>query len=188
MKPALLIIDMLVDFVHEDGALHVPGAQDAIPVIRKVHDTLRERGVPILYLCDAHSLDDPEMADWPPHAIQGTKGAEIVSSLEPSPDDLVIQKTHIRGFDEPEVAEKIEELEADYLIITGVATEHCVKETALQARKRGLAVTIVSDGIAGVERNTGDIERAVEDLRLAGAQFLSSKELLGDLEGRVHAA
>lgn len=188
MKPALLIIDMLVDFVHEDGALPIPGARDIIPVIRRVSDTLRERGVPVLYLCDAHSLDDPEMADWPPHAIKGTKGAEIVSGLEPAKGDIVIRKVNIRGFDEPEVADTIAKLQTDYLIITGVATDYCVKETAMQSRRRGLAVTIISDGVAGAERNPGDIERAVEELRLAGAQFLSSEELLGDLEGRVHAA
>jgi len=188
MKPAMLIIDMLADFIHEDGTLRVPGSRDIIPVIRQVRDTLRSRGVPILYLCDAHMVDDPEFANWPPHAVKGSKGAEIIPELAPGQGDTVIHKVHIRGLDEPEVSKKIAELGVDYLIMTGVATEYCIKETALQARKRGLAVTIVNDAVAGVERREGDVRRAVEDLRLNGAQFLSGQELLQELTGRVHAA
>lgn len=188
MKPALLIIDMLKDFATEDGSLFVPGSRRIIPVIRQVKDMLKERGVPVLYLNDAHAPDDPEFADWPPHAVRGSKGAEFIPELAPEEDDTVIEKVHIKGFDQPEVPAKLGELEADYLIVTGVATEYCVKETVLQARQRGLAVTIVDDAIAGVERSPGDVEQVKEELRQAGAQFLSSRELLGDLEGRVHAA
>lgn len=188
MKPALLITDMLKDFVDEDGSLYIPKARRIVPVIRKVKDTLKERGVPVLYLNDAHAADDPEFADWPPHAVRGSKGAEVIPELAPEEGDMVIEKVRIKSFDQPEVPAKLDELGADYLIVTGVATDYCVRETALEARQRGLAVTIIEDAVAGIERAPGDIERVKEELRLAGAQFLSSQELLGDLEGRVHAA
>src|SRR3990172_4472240 len=89
---ALLIVDMLNDFVREGAPLRVPEAEKTIPVIQCVRAMAHSAGAPVIYLCDSHRPDDPEFRAWGPHALRGTKGAEVIVELTPRPDDIVIRK------------------------------------------------------------------------------------------------
>ena len=90
---------MIEDFVHEGGALYCgPSMAKIVPVIQREVERARSAGEPVLYLKDDHLTDDAEFAQFPRHAIAGTKGAEIVPELAPHDGDVVIPKRRYSGF------------------------------------------------------------------------------------------
>lgn len=157
-KEALLIIDMLNDFVLPHAPLEVPDTHPLIPVIRREIDRARTAGMPILYLCDSHAPDDNEFRKfgWPAHAVKGTRGAEVIAELKPAPSDIVIQKTTYSGFYGTRLDEMLEKLGVGSLRITGCVTHICVLFTTADAVLRNYAVTVVEDGVAGLAREDHD--------------------------------
>lgn len=139
---ALLVIDMLNDFLLDGAPLQVPGGKDVIPCIREQIDKARQNGLPILYPCDAHAQDDPEFKIWPPHAVKGTKGAEIVDELKPASSDIYIPKTKYNSFYRTDLEQRLESLRVEKLIVTGVVTEICILYTSADAIMRGYEVEV----------------------------------------------
>ncbi len=90
-KKALLVIDMLNDFVLEGAPLEVPKGRKIIPALKRRIEEARREGIPIIYISDSHDKDDEEFKVWPPHAISGTKGAEIIKELQPEEKDYIIR-------------------------------------------------------------------------------------------------
>jgi nicotinamidase-related amidase len=148
VKRALLVIDMIEDFAHEGGALYC-GASMAkiIPVIQRELARARDAGEPIVYLTDNHLPDDAEFAIFPPHAIVGTKGAEIVPELAPAKTDVVIPKRRYSGFFGTDLDITLRERGVDTLRLAGDCTNICVLYTAADARNLGYAVEVVEDGV-----------------------------------------
>ncbi|MFQ5887866.1 MAG: cysteine hydrolase family protein, partial [Candidatus Hydrothermarchaeales archaeon] len=89
---ALLVIDMLNDFVREDGALPVPDAMKLVPGINAQIDRFHENGWSVIFICDSHDEDDLEFKIWPKHSVLGTKGAEVVPELHKSKEDPIVNK------------------------------------------------------------------------------------------------
>jgi nicotinamidase-related amidase len=181
MQQVLVIIDMVRDFVDPQGALFVPGAPDTVPVIAGLKKSFRQAGRPVVYLLDRHAANDPEFADWPPHSVRGTPGAEVVDELAPEPGDEVVDKTFIEVFNQPEVERTLTETRAETLVVTGTATEHCVRATVLGGLARGYRVLVVLDGVSGVEAAPGDVDRAFEEMREAGAEFVDAEQAAAGL-------
>ncbi|MBI5749010.1 MAG: cysteine hydrolase [Nitrospinae bacterium] len=157
-KEALLIIDMLNDFVLEGAPLEVPEARKAIPQIKKEIEKAKAEGKPAIYICDAHAPDDKEFANfgWPPHAVKGTKGAEVVDELKPEKGDIVIEKTTYSGFYNTKLGETLKRLNVDSLKLTGCVTHICIMFTASDAVLRGYKVTVVENGVAGLAKEDHD--------------------------------
>jgi nicotinamidase/pyrazinamidase len=153
---ALLVIDMLNDFVRKGAPLWVPAAADIISsVARRVNDA-REQGIPVIYLCDAHDPDDREFQDWPPHAVDGTPGARLISELSVEEKDTVIKKKGYSCFYETSLAETLKEWGTTHLFFTGLVTNICVLYTVADAKSRGYQVTVYSDAVAGLHREAHD--------------------------------
>ena len=97
---ALLIIDMLNDFVVEGAPLEVPDAKGIIPHIQRHIKSARKNNMSVIYICDSHEHNDREFIrmGWPPHALAGSEGARVIDSLEPLPRDRVISKKVIPDF------------------------------------------------------------------------------------------
>lgn len=157
-KEALLIIDMLNDFVLEGAPLEVPETRNIIPNIKREIQRSRSEGNPIIYICDTHAFDDKEFSKfgWPPHAVKGTKGAEIVEELKPDKSDLIIEKTTYSGFYKTELDETLKKLGIDSLRLTGCVTHICVMFTASDAVLREYNVTVVKDSVAGLSKDDHD--------------------------------
>lgn len=151
-KEALLVIDMLNDFVLPGAPLEVPDTRRAIPAIRSEIEKAHARGSPVLFVCDSHAEDDSEFTrfGWPPHAVKGTKGAQVVADLSPGKDDIIIEKTTYSGFYNSRLEETLRTLGAAALRLTGCVTHICVLFTASDAVLRGYPVTVVRDGVAGL--------------------------------------
>lgn len=158
VKEALLIIDMLNDFVLEGAPLEVPETRNIIPNIKREIQKARSEGNPIIYLCDTHLPDDREFSKfgWPPHAVKGTKGAEVVNELKPEKGDFIIEKTTYSGFYKTKLDETLKKLGVDSLRLTGCVTHICVMFTASDAVLREYNVTVVEDSVAGLSKNDHD--------------------------------
>jgi nicotinamidase/pyrazinamidase len=152
-REALLIIDMLNDFVLEGAPLEVPETRRAVPNIRREIDTARREDKPVIYICDTHAPDDREFVKfgWPPHAVKGTRGAEVVEPLSPLPEDIIIEKTTYSGFYRTNIEETLQGLGVESLRLTGCVTHICVMFTASDAVLRDYQVTVVADSVAGLE-------------------------------------
>lgn len=151
-REALLIIDMLNDFVLEGAPLEVPETRRVIPNIRREIDAARREGRPVIYVCDTHAPDDKEFSKfgWPVHAVKGAKGAEVVQDLKPASGDIVIEKTTYSGFYRTGLEETLQRLGVERLRLTGCVTHICIMFIAYEAVLRNYEVTVVGDGVAGL--------------------------------------
>jgi len=173
MTRALVVIDMIHDFAHEGGALYC-GASMAmvIPVIQRELDRARAAGEPIVYLTDAHLPDDAEFRMFPPHAIVGTMGAEIIPELAPSEADTVIPKRRYSGFFGTDLDITLREKGVDTLRLVGDCTNICVLYTAADARNLGYSVEVVKDGVTSFDEEAH--RNALKELeKTLGAKVLS---------------
>jgi nicotinamidase-related amidase len=166
MKAALVIVDMLNDFV--TGSLPVKDANIIIPGIAELceYELLQP-----VFACDSHLKNDPEFKDWPAHAVKRTKGARVVDDLAEYADfGWSYPKKSFSLFSNEEVDPELKEDNIDTLFITGVATEYCVRETTLDALKLGYKVYVVFDLIRPVDIEAGNI--AVVEMLQAGAKLI----------------
>jgi nicotinamidase-related amidase len=157
-KEALLVIDMLNDFVLPGSPLEVPETRNVIKNIRREIDAAHSAGKPVLFLCDAHAPDDREFSKfgWPPHAVRGTKGAEVVDDLKPLPADIVVPKTTYSSFEGTTLDPILKKLGIDSVRLTGCVTHICILFTAYESVLRDYGVTVVEDGVAGIAREDHD--------------------------------
>ncbi len=151
-KRALLVIDMLNDFVREGAPLEVPSTRKVIPAIKKEIDRAHREGEPVIFVCDAHEPNDSEFKrfGWPEHAVKGTLGAQVVDELKPGKDDIVVEKTTYSGFYNTKLQSTLETLGVDTVRLTGCVTHICVLFTASDAVLRGYNVEVVKDAVAGL--------------------------------------
>jgi nicotinamidase/pyrazinamidase len=149
---ALLVIDMLNDFVLPGAPLEVPAARAIIPAIGRRVREAREAGIPVIYLCDAHAEDDPEFMAWPPHAVKGSDGARVIDQLRPETEDIVVEKAAYSAFFGTRLEEVLRGLKTAKITITGLLTNICVYYTSVDAVMRGFSVEVARDGTAALTR------------------------------------
>lgn len=151
MAKALVIVDMLRDFIDLDGKLScgAPGAA-IVPACVAHLARHREAGDVVVYLCDRHRPDDPEFEMFPPHCVAGTPGAEVIDALAPRAGEIVLPKRRYSGFFQTELDLSLREKGVTDIALLGVCTHICVLYTAADARNRGYAVTVYTDAVAGL--------------------------------------
>lgn len=152
-KYALLVADMLNDFVNKGASLEVSAARMMIDNINKEIKNARKKHIPIIYCCDAHKEKDPEFTLWPRHAVKGTKGAEVIKQLKPCKEDYVVEKTSYSCFYKTSLDKLLKRLGKTHLIITGVVTNICVLYTTADAYMRGYKVVIPENCVAALTRS-----------------------------------
>lgn len=157
MADALLIIDMLNDFVQPGAPLEVPETRTIIRAIRQQIIKARVENRPVIYVCDAHTPDDPEFSrmSWPAHAVRGTRGAEIITELTPEEMDPVVEKAGYSGFYQTGLEGLLQSLKVDHLTLTGCVTNICILFTAYDAVIRGYDVTVPADCVANLAAEDG---------------------------------
>jgi len=184
---ALVIVDMLEDFVH--GALASPGARALLPSLRELLDHARREGWVRVFANDAHETGDPELAIWGEHAMAGTPGAQVVSELAPAPGplELIVPKRAYGAFDRTDLADRLRELGVDEVVFAGQHTHICIRHSAYGALIHGYRITVPHDAVCAFEGI--DEEEALEYLRAVyGACVTSVGELLGHRVAELAAA
>ena len=176
MSRALVIVDFQNDFC-PGGALAVP---DGDAIAGRVNELAGSGEFDLVVATrDWHPPDHGSFAQhggpWPVHCVAGTPGADLHHALDPTPIHAVVDKGRARdtegysGFEDTELAGFLRERGVDHVTVVGLATDYCVKNTALDALREGFHVTVDSTAARGVEVQEGDSERALEELRAAGA-------------------
>jgi len=182
-KKALIIVDVQNDFC-PGGALPVPEGDRVVPVFNRYIELFNAWGLPIYATRDWHPEKTIHFKEfggpWPPHCLQGTKGAEFHPGLKLPRDTVIISAgdtfedegySAFEGHDE-EGKSFIEVLRAaaiEHLFVGGLATDYCVRATVLDALKNGFKVTLLIDAIKGIDVNEGDSRRAIVEMMDKGA-------------------
>jgi nicotinamidase/pyrazinamidase len=175
---ALIIVDLQNDFI-TGGSLAVPDGDAVIPVLNTWIRRFRAAELPIFATRDWHPADHCSFRDqggpWPPHCVVGTKGAEFTAELALPPDALIHskaitpEKEAYSDFEDGGFGQKLRDLGVTRLFIGGLATDYCVRATVLDGLKEGFRVVLLTDAIRPVEVQPGDGDRAIAEMREAGA-------------------
>src|SRR3954466_10990280 len=175
MGEALLIIDVQNDFVPA-GALPVPRGDEIGGRLRELLDSGRFELV--VATRDWHPPDHGSFAaqggTWPPHCVAGTPGAELHAEVPRDRVDVIVDKgtdpatEGYSGFDGTDLAALLRERGIDRRTVAGLATDYCVRATALDALREGFAVTVDRAGVRGID--AGDSERALGEVEAAGGR------------------
>lgn len=184
-RTAFIVVDVQNDFADPAGSLYVQGGEHVVPLINAEVARARAAGSSVVYTRDWHPGDTPHFAKdggiWPVHCVMDTWGAEFHP-------DLLVDGPEVRkgsngedgysGFSmrDPEthevIATELEDLlrlrHIGRLVIAGLATDYCVKATALDGLARGFGVELLTRGIKPVDLQPGDGQRAIEEVVAAG--------------------
>ena len=190
-KPALILVDVQNDFC-PGGALAVPDGDRVVAPLNRAAAAFAAAGLPVFATRDWHPPHTGHFklygGLWPVHCVQGSVGAEFHPDLRLPAGTILLYKgtdEHRDGYSAfdgvsetgQEFTQLLAEHGIDHLYIGGLATDYCVRTTVLDARERGLAVTVLVDAIAGVDLQPGDSDRALAEMRAAGARMLKVVEI-----------
>jgi nicotinamidase/pyrazinamidase len=185
-ETALIVVDMQNDFADPKGSLYVRGGEEVVPLVNREIELARGAGATVVYTQDWHPERTPHFARdggiWPIHCVQGTWGAEFYPQLEVEGE--VVRKgaggeDGYSGFStrHPETGEErpteledvLRRRQIRKVVVAGLATDYCVKETVIDAAERGFEVALLSEAVRAVELEPGDAQRAMDDIGAAGA-------------------
>ncbi len=172
-----MIVDFQNDFTPPDGALAVPGGDELAERLNELAASPRFELVVATrdWHPPEHGSFDRNGGPWPVHCVQGTEGAELDPALDTGAVDVILDKGQVSGsdgysaFDGTSLAETLVARGVDSITVVGLATDVCVLNTARDALREGFAVTLDREGVRGIDLTPGDSERALEELRSAGA-------------------
>ncbi len=146
MKSALLIIDMLNEYLDPSGKIYCEAGRDIIDNIARLKAHFKHSGNPVIYVNTSHiNSGDPETAKWGLHAMRGTWGADVIPELKPEDDDCVVLKRTYDGFYNTELEITLKSFGVDTVVVTGIHTHVCVMCTALGACYRGFNVIALEE-------------------------------------------
>ena len=162
-KEVLLVIDMLRDFVEKGAPLEVAAARVIVPHLQKRIQEARQRQTAIIYICDTHRPHDEEFAKWPSHAVQGTRGAQVIEELKPQRKDFIVHKRRYSAFLGTDLKLLLRELKVERIYVTGILTNICIFFTAAEASMRNYEVVVFADSVAALSEN--DHQFALDQMR-----------------------
>jgi nicotinamidase/pyrazinamidase len=178
MARALVIVDFQNDFT-PGGALAV---REGDEIAGRVDELARSGRFDLVVATrDWHPADHGSFAEqggpWPPHCVQGTPGAELHPALDRTLVDAVVDAGQdpalegYSGFEATNLEELLRERDVEHVTVVGLATDYCVKNTVLDALRHGFGVTVDSTAVRPVDVQPGDGQRALEEMRAAGASI-----------------
>jgi nicotinamidase/pyrazinamidase len=183
MADALLIIDFQNDFT-PGGALAVEGGDEIGEPIQRLAGNFDVVAATRDWHPPDHASFETEGGPWPVHCVQGTHGAELHPAMQDVDVDFMVDVGRARddegysGFENSDLAEQLRERGVDRVAVCGLATDYCVRASAIDACREGFDVTVVEDAIRPVEVEPGDGERAIAEMKAAGAKMTTSERLL----------
>ncbi len=184
---ALLIIDVQRDFL-SGGSLAVANGEQVIVPLKRCIGIFKRLGLPVFATRDWHPPDHCSFREqggtWPMHCVAGTAGARFAPELELDASVELVSKGTLAhaeaysGFGGTDLQRRLRERHVRRVFVGGLATDYCVLQTVLDARRCGLDVVVLEDAIAAVNVRADDSQRAIDLMRQQGAAFARSSELL----------
>lgn len=142
---AVVVVDMMKDFIEPDGAMPLPGSEDLVPRIERLVDAARSAGAAVVWAKARYPADDALFQKRVPHCIQGTRGAELADGLEPRDRDYVVHKRRYSAFYATDLDLWLREHRIKRIVLCGLATNICVRSTAHDGFFHGYQVDVVED-------------------------------------------
>ena len=192
---ALIVVDMQNDFTDPNGSLFVRGGEGIVSTINGQVEAARSNAALVVYTQDWHPRSTPHFqkdgGPWPVHCVAETWGSELFPKLRVDLDAAIVRKgangeDGYSGFTmrDPVTGETIptplepllREAGVTDTVICGIATDYCVRGTALDAARLGFTTTLLGDAIAAVDVQAGDGEKAIDEMRAAGVTLASTRE------------
>ena len=175
-NPAILVVDMLNDFVTD--ALGCDRAKAIVPATAELLDAARKAGVPVIFCNDAHIAGiDRELQIWGDHAIAGTKCAEVIPELHLSVKDFVVPKRRYSGFFQTDLDILLKELGVKTVVMTGLHAHMCVRHTSADAFCLGYDVVVAKEATDSFTEE--DYQGGLAYLKTCyGADAFSNEELI----------
>lgn len=190
-KTALVVVDVQNDFADPKGSLYVKRGELTVPFVNQQISAARAAGSPVFFTQDWHPEATPHFEKdggiWPVHCVGGTWGAELHPELDERPDEPKIQKG-VRGEDgysgftvadaktgakaSTDLERILHENNIENVVVVGLATDYCVKATAIDAAEKGFKTTVLSRGIAAVNLKPDDGEKAISLMKSAGVEVV----------------
>jgi nicotinamidase/pyrazinamidase len=195
-RTALVVVDLQNDFADPSGSLAVHGGANLVPIINAEIAMARAAAATVILTQDWHPSTTPHFAKdggvWPVHCVAGTWGAELHPGLDPeaAADAPRVRKGSngedgYSGFTmrDPTTGETTPtELEGllrgagiERVVVCGLATDYCVKATALDGARLGFETAVLLDAMRPVELTPGDEQRAIEEMTAAGVHSWSTR-------------
>jgi nicotinate phosphoribosyltransferase len=194
-SPVFLDVDTQMDFMSPGGALYVPGAERIRPQLARLAEYARQHNIPWISSADAHALEDPSFGEWTPHCVVGTPGQRRVpettfagAAVIPNrpgafhpPFDwtrhlaLEVEKQEYSVATNANFDVLLAALGPSRFVVFGVATDYCVKESALALRRLQVPVDLVVDAIREIDPEGG--RRAIEEMTAAGVRLVTTEEV-----------
>ena len=190
-QTALIVVDVQNDFADPAGSLSVEGGENVVTAVNDEIGRAIEAGSLVVFTQDWHPEHTPhfetEGGIWPVHCVGGTWGAELHPRLdvpegaervrkgvggEDGYSGFTVRDVSNGGEHDTVLEHLLRQREVERVVVVGLATDYCVKETALDARRRGFETTVVADAVAAVDLEPGDGQRALEEVRQAGGRVL----------------
>jgi nicotinamidase/pyrazinamidase len=187
-KTALIVVDVQNDFADPKGNLHVQDGDSIVPTINAEIQRALSAGATVFYTQDWHPESTPHFEKdggiWPVHCVMGTWGAELHPDLAVEGEVVrkgsqgedgysgFTQRDPISEAEKPTVLEERLRLNGiERTVVVGLATDYCVKATALDALDRGFEVTVMSDAVRAVDRDPNDGTNALNEIKDAGGRI-----------------
>ncbi len=185
MRTVFFDIDTQIDFLYPAGALHVPGAEEIVPLVARLNRYAAAQRSPLISTVDTHAEDDEEFRVWPPHCVAGTAGQRkaavtLLDGWLPLPavpgehlvdaaPQIVVEKRSLDPLDNPNLSALLGRAAADRYLVYGVVTEICVRRAALGLLRTGKPVEVVADAIRSIDETAA--ARFFEEFAAAGGRF-----------------
>ena len=150
MRDALLLVDLLNDFEHEDGEGLLESFRGRQPAMVRALGRARADGTPVVYANDNFGIWDGDAPRLVRQALEG-RGGELVAAIAPQDGDRFVVKPRYSAFDHTPLVLILRELEVERLLLAGASTEGCVSQTAIDARELGFKVSLLADACATVD-------------------------------------
>lgn len=180
MKKALLIVDVQNDFC-PGGSLGIKEGNEIVPIINDLMDKMDL----VIATQDWHPEGSTHFEKWPIHCVANTKGSELNPKLNQNKIDQIVLKG--TGHDDPgysafdatnnSLPDYLREQNVGSLYVVGLATDYCVRASALDASRLGFHTYVVTDAIAAVDLEDGDGRKALNEMYKAGCILVESKEV-----------
>jgi ureidoacrylate peracid hydrolase len=176
-RAAVLVVDMLNEFLEPGGEMVLLEGRRVIEPINRLLAASREMGMRVVWLCDEHPIpEDKEFEKRVPHCIGGTWNAGIVDAMDVAPDELRIAKRRYSGFFGTDLDLRLREWGVQQVVVTGVVTNICVRSTVHDAYFLGYEVFVPADCVSA----TSDREQAstLYDIDTHFGDVVTSEELM----------
>ena len=192
-RTALVVVDVQNDFC-PGGALPVPDGDKIIPSLNEYITRFRESGALIIFTRDWHPPDHssfkPQGGPWPSHCIQNSEGAKFHRNLLIPDNAEIVSKAYEKDeaysfFRGTDLAEKLHSRGVGRLLVGGLATDYCVKETVLDGLQHGFEVYHLDDASRGVNVNADDSELALREIVSRGAKRIKLNDVIPSTNSTV---